>query len=80
MNREQADKTEIDENVIVGFSGTGGDICAEQLAKWAYRRLKTWPALLDALHFARGGLSTNQCVFEEHLRIIDEALEQVESA
>ncbi len=46
MTREQADKIEIDEDVIVGFSGSVGDICAEQLARWAYRRLETWPALL----------------------------------
>ena len=51
LTREEADKIEIDEDVIVGFSGSGGDICAEQLAKWAYRRLETWPDLLDTLRY-----------------------------
>ena len=32
MTREQADKIEIDLDVIVGFSGTGGDINAGELA------------------------------------------------
>ncbi|HDY88834.1 MAG TPA: hypothetical protein ENH82_12075 [bacterium] len=49
MTREQADKIEIDADVIVGYSANGGDIDAEQLARWAYRRLETWPALLVAL-------------------------------
>lgn len=48
LTREQTNKIKINPDVIVGFSGTGGDICAEQLAKWAYRRLETWPDLLDA--------------------------------
>lgn len=56
LTREQADKIEIDENVIVGFSGTGGSICAEQLAKWAYRRLETWPKFLSALRTAENEL------------------------
>ena len=78
MTKEQADKIEIDEDVIVGFSGSGGDICAEQLAKWAYRRLETWPKMLDALRFARGGLSTEPKIFAEHIRIIDEAIAKTE--
>jgi hypothetical protein len=49
LTQEQADKIEIDEDMIVGFSLNGGDICAGQLSRWAYRRLETWPDLLDAL-------------------------------
>lgn len=63
LTREQADKIEIDENVIVGFSGSGGDICAEQLAKWAYRRLETWPDLLEASKdFVSGWLHFCDCI------------------
>jgi len=46
LTREQGNKIKIDGDVMVGFSGSGGDICAEQLAKWAYRRLELWPDLL----------------------------------
>ena len=33
------------------------------------------PSMLDALHLAWGGLSTEPDVFAEHLRIVDEAIE-----
>ena len=49
LTKEQANKIKIDPDVIVGFSDSGGDICAEQLAKWAYRRLETWPDFLDCI-------------------------------
>ena len=48
LTKEQSNKIKIDGDVIVGFSGSGGDICAEQLARWAYRRLETWPDLFEA--------------------------------
>jgi len=48
LTREQADNIKIDEDTIVGFSGSGGDICTEQLARWAYRRLEKWTDLRNA--------------------------------
>jgi len=47
LTKEQADKIKVDEDVIVDFSMNGGDISAEQLAKWTYRKLETWPSLLN---------------------------------
>lgn len=65
MTRKQADNIKIDEDIIVGFSGSGGDVRAEQLAKWAYRRLEKWPELLDALKRAYFLLETN-CIKDDY--------------
>ena len=82
LTREQADRIEIDEDVIVGFSGSGGDISAEQLSKWAYRRLKTWPALLEACRETVFLEKTNMTKKQVQLRIdiIKEILKGIERA
>jgi len=47
LTREQANKIKIERDTAIGFSGTVGTIRAEQLKKWAYRRLETWPDFLE---------------------------------
>ena len=47
MDREQGNKIKVNESTQVGdINGIGID--AEDLQRWAYRRLETWPDLLDA--------------------------------
>jgi len=52
LTKEQADKIEVKRDTEVGdlysYEGAHHKICAEYLAKWAYRRLETWPAFLEA--------------------------------
>jgi len=49
MNREEANKIIVDDNTIVCCDERGEDIPARELQKWAYRRLETWPKMLEAL-------------------------------
>ena len=53
LTREQADKIKVTEDTEVGdlcsYEGAHHKITAENLAKWAYRRLETWPDLLDLM-------------------------------
>ena len=88
ITRKQADKIKIDGDVMVGFSGSGGDICAEQLAKWAYRRLETWPDLLKASkNFIKGWTHFCDCIDwkRSHLdadaiRFMDEVPGEIQTA
>jgi len=51
----------------------------ELIRRWnAFEKNGIVSDLLNALHFARGGLSTNLCVFKEHLRIVDEVIAEAE--
>jgi len=55
LTREQADKINVELHTILGkyfFDDTLHIIQAECLAKWAYRRVKTWPDLLAACEAA----------------------------
>lgn len=47
LSKEEADKIKVDENTPMGFVNCH-PIVAEDLPKWAYRRLESWPELLDA--------------------------------
>lgn len=47
LTAEQADKIEITEGTEVAYIN-GEKIVAENLKRWAYRRLKGWPNLLKA--------------------------------
>lgn len=51
LTREQADKIEVTETTEVAYIN-GEKIYAENLQKWAYRRLETWPDLLSACRCA----------------------------
>ncbi len=53
LTKEQADKIVINPQTVVGYavntaSGAQPVVEAEELVKWAYRRLETWPDLLTA--------------------------------
>ena len=78
QTREQTDRIEIDEDVIVGFSVTGGDISAEQLSKWAYRRLRTWPALLEACKYTQELLAHGVGQATHALALIEAAIAEAE--
>jgi len=48
LTREQSNKIKVDENTEVACI-YGEKIYADNLQKWAYRRLETWPDLFEAL-------------------------------
>lgn len=51
LTKEQANKIEVKRDTEVGdlysYEGAHHQIWAEHLAKWAYRRLETWPLAID---------------------------------
>ncbi len=47
LTKEEASKIIVTETTEVAYVN-GENIYAENLYKWAYRRLETWPELLDA--------------------------------
>lgn len=53
LTKEQGNKIKVERDTEVGdlcsYEGAHHKICAENLAKWAYRRLETWPDLLDII-------------------------------
>ena len=50
LTKEQSNKIKVTEITEVGYIN-GEKIYAENLQKWAYRRLETWPELLDACKY-----------------------------
>lgn len=48
LTKEQADRIKVDLQTIVGAAAEGKPITAEELKRWAYRRLVSWPDLLKA--------------------------------
>lgn len=51
LTKEQANKIKVARDTEVGdlcsYEGAHHKICAENLAKWAYRRLESWPDFLE---------------------------------
>ena len=64
MNREESNKIKVNRSTQVGdINGIGID--AEDLQRWAYRRLETWPDLLELAEWVSRGEHHSAC---EHLK------------
>lgn len=75
MNKKEANKIQVNRSTQVGsINGVGID--AEDLEKWAYRRLKTWPELLTACEVAVLAL-THTPVNPKDIKTIKKAIKEV---
>lgn len=66
MNREEADKIQIEAETMVSVSETGEHFVAENLTCWAYRRVETWPDLLSACIEAKARLEQCQKILNRY--------------